>query len=106
MLKFRKKSKISAQIRKFLEPIHDKHTELCLLAERSFLYELDGSCRTPIGGLAQIIGNMIIFKGEILKPDGSKSHKGTWKGNVSDASYIGKNAGKILKEKGGESFFE
>ena len=93
-------------IQKFLAPIHDTETELQLIAERAFLSELDGSCRTPIGGLAKIVKDKIIFKGEILKPDGSQIYRDSRKGNVSEAASIGKNAGKMLKEKGGEGFFK
>ena len=94
------------EIRKLLKPIHDKKTELQLLVERSFLAELDGSCRTPIGGLALINDKTITFHGEILKPDGSQIFKDIWSGELSEASFIGKNAGRILKEKGGDDFFK
>jgi len=93
-------------IRNFLEPIHHKKTELQLLVERSFLAELDGSCRTPIGGLAIIKDKEIIFHGEILKPDGSQIFQDVWSGHLKEASSLGKNAGKKLKEKGGEGFFK
>ncbi len=93
------------QVRELLAPIHDQETELRLKVERSFLSELDGSCRTPIGGLAEVKKGKIIFTGEILKPDGSLIFRDTWSGNISDAVSIGRNAGKILKEKGGAGFF-
>ena len=93
-------------IRKILEPIHDKNTELQLLVERSFLAELDGSCRTPIGGLAIIKDKEITFHGEILKPDGSQIFNDVWSGQLKEASSLGKNAGKKLKEKGGDNFFK
>ena len=94
------------EIRKLLAPIHDRDTELQLLVERSFLEELDGSCRTPIGGLANIYDKKITFHGEILKPDGSLIFKDVWSGDVTEAAYLGKNAGTILKEKGGDDFFK
>ena len=53
-----------------------------------------------------IKGLSIKFYGEILKPDGSKIHKDTWFGKLSDAADICKNAGNILKEKGGDGFFK
>ena len=94
------------EIRKLLEPIHDRDTELQLLVERSFLKELDGSCRTPIGGFANIKDKKIIFHGEILKPDGSLIFNGVWNGGLTEAASLGKNAGRILKEKGGDDFFK
>ena len=44
--------------------------------ERAFLAVLDGSCRTPIGGLAEIDGETLRFRGIIVKPDGSVAHDG------------------------------
>ena len=93
------------EIRTFLEPIHDKKTELQLSVERSFLSELDGSCRTPIGGLAMVEENIITFTGEILNADGSKIFRDTWTGHVSEAISLGRNSGRILKDKGGDGFF-
>ena len=94
------------QIWDFLKPIHHRKTEIQLLVERSFLSELDGSCRTPIAGFANVVEDKIIFYGEILKTDGSLNFKDKWIGDVSEAINIGRNAGKILKEKGGEDFFK
>src|SRR5215472_15184443 len=50
----------------------DTLTALC--AERAFLGVLDGSCRTPVAGHARINGGTILFRGLILRPDGSEAH--------------------------------
>ncbi len=42
--------------RQLLAAIHDGPTGLRLAAERAFLKGLDGSCQTPIGGLAELDG--------------------------------------------------
>lgn len=89
-----------------LSPIHHPETLLRTSVERAFLAELDGSCRTPIGGLAMLTGDEIVFRGEIIRPDGSQLFKGEWRGPVSDAVKIGAKAGKELRAKGGEGFFE
>jgi len=44
---------------------------IALACERAFQAALDGSCRTPIAGLATIDGNALSFRGEVLAPDGS-----------------------------------
>jgi hydroxymethylbilane synthase len=41
---------------------HDE-TEKCIIAERTMLAKLDGSCRTPIGGYARIIHGKIVLTG-------------------------------------------
>ncbi len=53
--------------------VDDAETATALAAERAFLAILDGSCRTPIGGHAQVFGDSVRFRGMILKPDGSEA---------------------------------
>ena len=54
-----------------LASLNHEDTRLAVLCERSFLTALDGSCRTPIAGLAQrnASGGMS-FRGLIASPDG------------------------------------
>ena len=85
--------------------LNHRDTEIQMLAERSFLKILDGSCRTPIGAWCQIVGNDIIFKGEVLKIDGSEVASGSWKGLKSNPIELGERAGRDLKEKIGDAFF-
>ena len=51
--------------------IHHPPTGQRLTAERAFLAALDGSCETPIAGLALLEGGEVWLRGEILRPDGS-----------------------------------
>jgi len=44
---------------------------IALACERAFQAALDGSCRTPIAGLAQIDGRHLSFRGEVIAPDGT-----------------------------------
>jgi len=88
-----------------LAAIHDRETEIRLTAERAFLAELDGSCRTPIGGLARIDGDRLSLAGIILRPDGSEAHEIAREGAVADAEAIGREAGRTLKAAGGPGFF-
>ena len=53
--------------------IDDPDTAIAVAAERAFLAVLDGSCRTPIGGHANIEGRTLCFRGIIVKPDGSEA---------------------------------
>ena len=56
-----------------LAAIHHAPTGHCLAVERAFLAALDGSCETPIAGLAELDGGTLRLRGEILRPDGSES---------------------------------
>lgn len=89
-----------------LAAIHDAQTQIRLDAERAFLGVLDGSCRTPIGGLATLEGDTLHFKGIVLKPDGSEAHAIETRGPVSEALEIGAAAGQSLKSKMGPGFYD
>jgi len=89
-----------------LKPLNHPETETALIAERSFLEELDGSCRTPIGALARIIGDKLSLHGIILKPDGTEAHEERLDGTVGDARNLGLEMGRLLKSRAGDKFFE
>ena len=56
-----------------LAELNHEDTRLAVLCERAFLTALDGSCRTPIAGLAQRnASGGLSFRGLIASPDGAK----------------------------------
>ena len=82
--------------RKALDPLLDQATGYALMAERAFLTTLDGSCRTPIAGYAQILGDELHFYGEVLKEDGSAFVSVRRAGRALDATKLGADAGHEL----------
>jgi hydroxymethylbilane synthase len=52
--------------------LNDRDSDIAVACERAFQHALDGSCRTPIAGLAIVSGNRLAFRGEVLAPDGSE----------------------------------
>jgi hydroxymethylbilane synthase len=66
----------NAAVRALVEPIDDRHTSLCVLAERRMLEALGGDCHSPIAALATCAGGMITLKAEILTNDGSAREAG------------------------------
>ncbi|MCB1504454.1 MAG: hydroxymethylbilane synthase [Hyphomicrobiaceae bacterium] len=93
----------------FIAPLRDVAAEVCVRAERAFLKRLEGSCRTPIAGLAlfDTTGNSgrLVFEGEILTPDGRVSHATRREGLASDAALLGDDAAQELLGKAGPGFF-
>ncbi|MET0568726.1 MAG: hydroxymethylbilane synthase [Hyphomicrobiaceae bacterium] len=89
---------------KLIAPLNHQQTALCVTAERAFLARLDGSCRTPIGGLAQLIGGRLILHGQILSPDGSLSHEASREGAPQEAIRMGEDAADELLAKAGPAF--
>jgi hydroxymethylbilane synthase len=79
-----------------LAPIADAETSVALAAERAFLAELEGSCRTPIAGLARLTGGRLTFKGQVLRTDGSESYEIDAEGALADAARLGAEAGRQL----------
>jgi hydroxymethylbilane synthase len=89
-----------------LEAIHDTPTGQRLAAERRFLLTLDGSCETPIAGLAELDGQQIRLRGEVLRPDGSEAISGERSGPVSDGAALGEDLAKELLNSAGPAFFD
>lgn len=88
-----------------LAPLNDAPTMIALTAERAFLKVLDGSCRTPIGGLAICAGGKVDFSGLILRPDGSQSFRAGRSGPLTEAGRLGREAGEELKALAPPDFF-
>ncbi|MDJ0626760.1 MAG: hydroxymethylbilane synthase [Rhodobacter sp.] len=89
-----------------LEAIHDGATGQRLTAERAFLAALDGSCETPIAGLAELDGGTIRLRGEILRTDGSEALADAVSGAVEDGAEIGTDMAGALLARAGEGFFD
>ncbi|NVO57842.1 hydroxymethylbilane synthase [Rhodobacteraceae bacterium B1Z28] len=89
-----------------LEAIHHVETSHQLAAERSLLLALDGSCETPIAGLAEIQNGQLRLRGEVLRPDGSEAIVEESSGAVEDGAEMGRAMAEILLKKAGPGFFE
>jgi hydroxymethylbilane synthase len=89
-----------------LAAIHHAPTGLRLAAERAFLAALDGSCETPIAGLAELDGDSLRLRGEILKTDGSAAFAGEISGPARDGALLGQTLAAQLLEKAGPDFFD
>jgi hydroxymethylbilane synthase len=87
-----------------IAPLNDPETAICVHAERAYLEKLDGSCRTPIGGLAELKDGRLRFRGQILKPDGSKSHETEREGLPNDAVALAVDAAQELLKVAGPNF--
>lgn len=89
-----------------VQPLNHEETAIRLRAERAFLRALDGSCRTPLAGLAVLDGENLAFRGEILRPDGAQRHFTSREGTLSEAEAMGLDAAEELRALGGPGFFD
>ncbi len=92
--------------RTMLDAIHDQDTGHCLSAERALLAGLDGSCETPIGGLAELDGATLRLRGEILRHDGSKVLTAMAQGPIASGAAMGRDMAVELLAKAGPDFFD
>lgn len=90
--------------KEILAPLHDVETGLRLAAERALLAALDGSCETPIGGLAMIEAGQIWLRGEILSPDGHLVFNGERRGATTDGPELGRELAAELLSQAGPDF--
>lgn len=88
-----------------LAAIHHGDTGLRLAAERAFLLRLDGSCETPIAGLALLEGDSLWLRGEVLRPDGSKVITGERRGAAGHGAAMGTDLAAELLTRAGPGFF-
>lgn len=89
-----------------LAAIHDTKTGQRLAAERQFLFTLDGSCETPIAGLATLEAGTLTLTGEVLRPDGSEALSDTRTGAIEDGTAMGTDLAQDLLKRAGPAFFD
>ena len=94
-----------AAVSELLTPLNDTPTALCVAAERAFLARLDGSCRTPIAGIAEIKTDALHFRGQILTPDGGEAHGVECSGALGDGERMGRDAAEDVLSRAGPDFF-
>ncbi|MBK0327299.1 hydroxymethylbilane synthase [Rhodobacteraceae bacterium F11138] len=89
-----------------LAAIHDVPTGQRLAAERAFLAALDGSCETPIAGLAVLDGGNLRLRGEVLRPDGSEALADDQSCPIADGAQLGQEMAAGLLARAGPGFFD
>ncbi|MEI9996179.1 MAG: hydroxymethylbilane synthase [Rhizomicrobium sp.] len=90
------------QARELTGQLNHTPTELALTCERAFQAALDGSCRTPIAGLATVERDVLSFRGEVLAPDGRDAKTTSFDlvfgpNPRAEAEDAGRQAGEALK---------
>ena len=87
--------------------LNDRNTAVCTKIERDFLRALMGGCSTPIGAFAQIENEDLVFKGNILSPDGK--HKAVIEERLhldTCDKYIGITLAQQILANGGAAIME
>ena len=86
------------ELRELLAAIEDPEAKAVSTAERALLAELDGSCRTPIGGHARLLPNgELHLTGLVARADGSFLLKRSLHGGAQSAARLGTELGASLR---------
>jgi hydroxymethylbilane synthase len=86
------------ELRDLLSAIEDPEAKAVSTAERAMLAELDGSCRTPIGGYARLLPTgELHLTGLVARTDGTFLLKNSLHGAAADAERIGRELGGHLR---------
>lgn len=84
-----------------LEAINHQPTRLAVLAERSLVAVLNGSCGTPIGSYAQFVNDAEMrLRGMLAAPDGTEmfeAEETAMVDTIEDATALGLRVGRSLK---------
>ncbi len=84
------------------ESLDHKDTAFCVKLERDFLSALMGGCSTPIGALAEIEGEDVVFRGNLLDENGTLMLSVEKSLSVELASGLGTAAAHEVIGKGGD----
>src|SRR5579863_5522473 len=93
-----------AEAHELLAPLHDVASAACVSAERAMLAALDGSCRTPIAGFAELSADRLHLRAILLSPDGAAERRAEGSGPVSEPEALGREIGARLRAGAGLEF--
>ena len=89
---------------KLLNKVNHRPTQNRIIAERNVLKILEGDCETAVGAFAEIKSDKINLEAEIFSLDGKERFQIKLSGSLEQASKLGIEAGKILKNKSNNSY--
>ena len=92
--------------REAVSELNDIEAEVCTHIERQFLKKLEGGCTAPIGALASIVEDDIIFKGVLFSLDGQQKSAIEKTVPLSDWKKLGFHAAQEVLENGGKEIMQ
>jgi len=93
-------------LREVLARLDDAKTRLAVTAERAFLAAVGGGCQVPMGAVATVDGDEVVFAAFIGRPDGSQLWREMGRGTASEAAMLGRAVAERLLAAGGRDVIE
>ncbi|CAG7856077.1 partial hydroxymethylbilane synthase, partial [biofilm metagenome] len=87
-------------INNIIKQLHDINTGICVTAERAMNARLNGGCQVPIAGFAEIDGDVLMMRGLVGDPNGSRLFRCERKGRLYEAEFIGTTIAEDLLSQG------
>ena len=87
------------KIRELLNKINHKNTQICAIAERSFLKNIGGDCDTAVGCYAKLSKNRIKLEVQLFSDDEEKFFELKRIGNKNKPKKLGKDVAKAILKK-------
>ncbi len=84
-----------------LKSINHTNSYICITAERGFMIEMHGDCKTPIAALAEMKDGVINLDAAFVMPNGSKIFPASLSAkytNLENAHQLGMKAAQIIKK--------
>ena len=94
------------KILEILSVLDDKHSRVCIEAERAMNKALQGGCQVPIACYSQLNNNILSLQGLVGRIDGSKIIKVALEGSITEAEKLGKELAKRLLDQGAKAILK
>jgi len=95
--------KDAVEIKRILNFLNHKQTEICVRAERSFLKELGGGCQVPVAANASLKDNLLEIKGMVSDLEADRFLFEIMEGEINDPEGLGKRLADSLLKKGADA---
>lgn len=83
--------------------LNDEAAWLCCTGERAFAQRLQGSCRSPIAGYAELRATRLILQGLVGSPDGTRIYRERIEGDAANAAALGVELAERLLAAGADA---
>jgi hydroxymethylbilane synthase len=90
------------RLRGLCRVLADPAAEATVAAERALLAGLEAGCRTPVAGHAVMVGDKVVLRAMVGRPDGSEVLRETGEGTVSQAAAVGAELARRLLARGAD----
>lgn len=85
-----------------LAALHDPATAQAVTAERALLRGLGGTCRTPLGGYATLVADVLTLRGLVGSPDGTEMILDEASGPPTLATELGLEVARRMRLRGAD----